>query len=80
MTLPRDLSGADLAHALQRLGYTVTRQKGSHVRLTTTRSGEHHITVPLHNPLKVGTLSSVLREVETHHGMTRDDLLTTLFD
>lgn len=80
MTVPRDLSGSDLARALQKLGYTVTRQKGSHVRLTTTRSGEHHITVPLHNPLKVGTLSSVLREVGTHHGMTRDELLTALFD
>jgi predicted RNA binding protein YcfA (HicA-like mRNA interferase family) len=36
MSVPRDLSGADLARALQKLGYTVTRQKGSHVRLTTT--------------------------------------------
>lgn len=80
MTLPRDLSGADQARALQRLGDTVTRQKGSHIRLTTTCSGEHHLTAPLHNPLKVGTLSSVLREVEIHHGMARDDLLTTLFD
>ena len=79
MSVPRDLSGADLARALQKLGYTVTRQKGSHVRLTTTRSGEHHITVPMHNPLKVGTLSSVLREVGTHLGMTRDELLTALF-
>lgn len=80
MTLPRDLSGADLARALQRLGETVTRQNGSHIRLTTKRSGEHHITVPLHNPFKVGMLSSVLREVEIHYGMTRDDLLATLFD
>ena len=80
MSVPRDLSGADLARALQKLGYTVTRQKGSHVRLTTTRSGEHHLTVPLHNPLKVGTLSAVLREIGTHHGLTRDELLSALFD
>ena len=37
MKLPRDLSGEQLAHALARLGYQVTRQTGAHLRLTTTR-------------------------------------------
>ena len=36
MRLPRDLSGNDLAQALRKLGYQVTRQTGSHIRLTTT--------------------------------------------
>jgi predicted RNA binding protein YcfA (HicA-like mRNA interferase family) len=35
MKLPRDISGADLAKRLLRLGYTITRQTGSHLRLTT---------------------------------------------
>jgi predicted RNA binding protein YcfA (HicA-like mRNA interferase family) len=35
MKLPRDLSGEALAKALERLGYTVDRQTGSHIRLTT---------------------------------------------
>ena len=36
MRLPRDVSGDDLAEALADLGYRVTRQTGSHLRLTTT--------------------------------------------
>ena len=36
MKLPRDISGADLARALTSLGYAVTRQTGSHMRLSTT--------------------------------------------
>jgi predicted RNA binding protein YcfA (HicA-like mRNA interferase family) len=44
--LPRDLSGLELAKRLESFGYAVTRQKGSHLRLTTFRAGEHHVTVP----------------------------------
>ncbi len=36
MKLPRDLSGDDLARALQQFGYQPTRQTGSHLRLITT--------------------------------------------
>ena len=50
MRLPRDLSGTDLAQALGALGYRVTRQTGSHLRLTTFEHGEHHLTVPQHTP------------------------------
>ena len=35
MRLPRDLSGSDLAQSLSKLGYLITRQTGSHLRLTT---------------------------------------------
>jgi predicted RNA binding protein YcfA (HicA-like mRNA interferase family) len=52
MKLPRDLSGDDLVQALSKVGYVKTRQAGSHVRLTTQQEGEHHVTVPLHTPLK----------------------------
>ncbi|WXJ83655.1 hypothetical protein MTBGP_04340 [Moorella thermoacetica] len=53
MRLPRDVSGEELAELLARYGYHITRQTGSHLRLTTTLRGEHHITVPLHSPLKI---------------------------
>ena len=46
MKLPRDLSGDDLAAALRKLGYQITRQAGSHMRLTTQQNGQHHVTVP----------------------------------
>jgi len=64
--LPRDVTGAVLASRLERLSYSVTRQTGSHLRLTATARGEHHITVPRHDALRVGTLSSILGEVAGH--------------
>jgi len=77
--LPRGLSVRELVQALRGLGYDVTRQRGSHLRLTTSRSGEHRVTIPAHDPLKVGTLASILREVAAHHGLSRDELLRELF-
>ncbi len=79
MRVPRDLTGRDLIKALGKLGYAVTRQSGSHIRLTTSKNGTHHITVPDHRPIKVGTLSGILSDVAAHHQMTREDLLTLLF-
>jgi len=79
MKLPRDLSGEVLAKALEKLGYTVDRQTGSHIRLTTQENGEHHITIPNHIPIKIGTLSAILRDIENHFDLTREELLTQLF-
>ena len=79
MRLPRDLSGSDLAHSLRKLGYSVTRQTGSHVRLTTDEHGEHHLTIPLHSPLRIGTLSAILYDVSTHFNVSREQLLEILF-
>jgi predicted RNA binding protein YcfA (HicA-like mRNA interferase family) len=42
MKLPRDVDGQQLVKALRVLGYEVTRQRGSHIRITTTVDGEHH--------------------------------------
>ena len=78
MRLPRDLSGEDLATRLTKLGYRVTRQTGSHVRLTTQRDGEHHITIPRHSTLRVGTLSGIISDLAQHHHLDRDALLTLL--
>ena len=80
MRIPRDLSGADLVRRLSRFGYSVTRQTGSHLRLTTAQGGEHHVTVPNHDSLRVGTLAAVLDSVAKHHGMSREMLLQRLLD
>jgi len=80
MRVPRDLSGADLIRRLERFGYAATRQSGSHVRLTSHTNGEHHLTVPQHDPLRLGTLSSILAAVAAHQGIGRDELLKRLFD
>ncbi|MCA9829963.1 MAG: type II toxin-antitoxin system HicA family toxin [Dehalococcoidia bacterium] len=76
--LPRDWTGEQLARALGRLGYEVTRQSGSHMRLTTDMPGRHDITVPRHDPLRVGTLGAILADVANHFGLARDELLDRL--
>lgn len=78
MRFPRDLGGTELVAALERVGYEVTRQKGSHIRLTTQRNGEHHVTVPLHRPLRIGTLAGIIAEVAEHLEIDRDQLLRQL--
>jgi len=78
--LPRDLSGRQLARALRTFGYEVTREAGSHMRLTTIVRGEHHLTVPDHQSLRVGTLAAILAEVATHHGLERDAVVQQLFE
>jgi predicted RNA binding protein YcfA (HicA-like mRNA interferase family) len=80
MKLPRDLSGEDLAKALRRVfEYQVTRQVGSHMRLTTQQNGEHNLTIPNHDPLKVGTLSGILGDVAAHFNLTREEVVSRLF-
>jgi predicted RNA binding protein YcfA (HicA-like mRNA interferase family) len=79
MKLPRDVSSQDLVKALKLLGYEVSHQTGSHIRLTTQREGEHHITIPAHNPLKVGTLKAIVRDIGNHFQLDRDKLLKQLF-
>jgi predicted RNA binding protein YcfA (HicA-like mRNA interferase family) len=79
MKLPRNVSGDDLIAALTRLDYRSTRQRGSHVRMTTQQNGKHDVTVPRHDPLRVGTLAAILREVASHFGITRDELVEKLF-
>jgi predicted RNA binding protein YcfA (HicA-like mRNA interferase family) len=79
MKSPRDVSGADLAKRLGRLGYAVTRQTGSHLRLTTSDRDQHHVTIPNHDSLKVGTLAGILNEVAGHLEISRDELIQQLF-
>ena len=61
MKLPRDLSSAELEKSLRRtFGYEFTRQVGSHRRVTTLVGGQHHLTIPQHDPIRVGTLRTIL--------------------
>jgi predicted RNA binding protein YcfA (HicA-like mRNA interferase family) len=62
------------------MGYRVTRQTGSHMRLTIEAPTQHHVTVPKHDALRLGMLSSILEEVAAHLEITRDDLISRLFD
>lgn len=79
MKLPRNVSGAQLIKALERLEYRVIRQTGSHVRLACVACEEHHLTIPLHDPLRIGTLAAILTEVSARHHLSKDELITRLF-
>ena len=80
MKLPRDMAGEELAALLGRYGYKVTRQAGSHMRLTSTLKGsEHHVTIPKHKPLRVGTLSNIVNEIAAYLEMERQKLTEQLF-
>jgi predicted RNA binding protein YcfA (HicA-like mRNA interferase family) len=77
--IPRDINASDLIRALRALGYETVRQDGSHIRLTTTVEGTHHVTVPNHRPLKTGTLlGGILKPVATHHKLSVEQLLAKL--
>ncbi len=79
MKIPRDINAPELVRALRVLGYESMRQEGSHIRLTTTVGGTHHLTIPNHRPLKTGTLlGGVLKPVATHHKLTVAELLEKL--
>jgi hypothetical protein len=49
------------------------------MRLTTHQHGEHHLTIPDHAPLRVGTLSGILDVVAAHFQMNRADLIQQIF-
>ncbi len=80
MKLPRDVGGEELANLLGKYGYEVTRQTGSHLRLTSTlKNTEHHLTIPRHKPLRVGTLSGIVNEVASYLELDRQALVKELF-
>jgi predicted RNA binding protein YcfA (HicA-like mRNA interferase family) len=79
MSLPRDLTGDELVRLLSPLGYRVVRQSGSHMRLTTQEEGQHHVTIPKHKPLRIGTVAGILGDVAQHFGWTRQHLEEKLF-
>jgi predicted RNA binding protein YcfA (HicA-like mRNA interferase family) len=81
LRLPRDLSGHELIRLLQRFGYERTRQLGSHIRLQSSLLGHvHHVTVPDHKTLRLGTLSAILSDVAGYLNIDRSRLEQELFD
>ncbi|MCB0806914.1 MAG: type II toxin-antitoxin system HicA family toxin [Bacteroidales bacterium] len=77
--LPRNISGKSLIAKLKKFGYKPTRQVGSHIRLTTEQNGLHHITIPDHSPIKIGTLSNILNDIANHFEITKQELVNRLF-
>ncbi|MEN6406970.1 MAG: type II toxin-antitoxin system HicA family toxin [Thermoguttaceae bacterium] len=64
-----------IIHALQRDGWIVIRQRGSHVRLQKHTAAETlKLTLPAHRPVKRTTLSHILKQAK----MSADDLIRLL--
>ena len=79
MRIPRDIGGEELVKILKKYGYQITRQTGSHIRLTTDIKGEHRITIPKHKFLRVGTISNVLTDIANHLEINKEKLVNDLF-
>ena len=72
-------SGRDVIRLLERLGYELTRQRGSHIRLRkVTTAGTHKITVPAHHTIAKGTLNSILSDVSLWNGIPKKELIEQL--
>lgn len=70
------VSGERLIKSLEKLGYRVVRQKGSHIRLKKTTSvGEHNITVPNHSVIAKGTLNDIVTKVSLWNGIGKEELV-----
>lgn len=65
------VSGADVVRALERLGFVVARQRGSHIVM---RRGSTGCVVPNHRELKVGTLVGLLKQA----GVSPDEFVEAL--
>ncbi len=67
-----------LCKALKPFGYEITRQTGSHLRLSRAEEPEHHITIPAHDSLRVGALSTILTDVAARLGIDKDEIVHRL--
>jgi predicted RNA binding protein YcfA (HicA-like mRNA interferase family) len=77
--LPRDISGRHVVGVLvRRWGYRQVNQVGSHIILQTEQPQHHRVSVPDHNPLRIGTFNAILRQVAQAKGVSREDILASL--
>jgi predicted RNA binding protein YcfA (HicA-like mRNA interferase family) len=73
------VSGKDIIKLLSKIGYSIVRQKGSHIRLEKrTPVGVHKITIPFHDEITKGTLNDILSSVSLWNGISKDALIELL--
>ena len=76
----KNIPAKELVQALTKIGYSITRQKGSHIRMSAFFSGAtHHITIPNHDPIKIGTLSAIIKDIAENRNMSKEEITNTLF-
>lgn len=80
MRIPRDESAERLIKKLAVFGYVKTRQTGSHIRISRQFEGKtDHLTIPNHNPIRIGTLSDILKEAAIQIEISKEELIHKLF-
>jgi len=79
LKIPRNISGKELVKALKIYEYEVVRQTGSHITVTTQRNGQHHLAIPNHNPIKIGTLNGIVNRVAIHFNISKQEVFEKLF-
>jgi predicted RNA binding protein YcfA (HicA-like mRNA interferase family) len=80
MKIPRDESAENLLRRLSAFGYEKTRQTGSHIRITRRTSEKtDHLTIPNHNPIRIGTPSGILLDASRQLNMSKEELIQLLF-
>jgi predicted RNA binding protein YcfA (HicA-like mRNA interferase family) len=76
MKTPHDISAAVLINKLAKFGYYISGQKGSHIRLTRkTDLNVHHITIPNHDPLKIGTLNNIINDLADQLKISKEEII-----
>ena len=78
MKIPRDLSGRKIVKALcKHWDYRQVHQEGSHIIVQTDMPSHQRIPVPVRNPVRIGTLNSILRLVAAHKGVDKQAVLAS---
>lgn len=78
--IPRDVSCKPLVKLLKKYGYEIVRQTASHVRLSSNLKGStHHITIPYHSSIKIGSLNKILKEIAEYLKTDKESLVNELF-
>jgi len=76
---PKGYKWRRITKFLERYDFKITRQTGSHMRLTTMIKGEYHITIPKHKSLKIGTLSCILTDISNYLKINKQSLIEKLW-
>ena len=72
MTVVPSLPFTAVIAALERAGWIVSRQRGSHIRLKKFSADKiQKLTVPAHRPIKRSTLAKIIKQAD----MTLDEFL-----
>ncbi len=78
--IPRDISSEELIRSLKVFDYVPTRQTGSHIRLTSHFCHtEHHVTIPAHKRIRIGTLHAIIHDIAVYLSMNKDEVLEKIF-